>query len=110
MSERPDLSLSAVEQTSFLGDALALGEAVAWAVRGEDGYPVVGLAHATLGDHAIVLDGDEPHDGAQACLIIERGATYDDIIAVVARGVVRRRALPLDDVVSFSFAKLGRRA
>ena len=50
--------------------------------------------------------GDVPPDGAAACIVVERGATYDDITAVVARGVVRNRCMPLDDVVSFAFRKI----
>lgn len=111
MSDRPDLRLTPAEQDALLDDVLA-AEPVTWAAAGADGYPVVGLVHATR-DHrgdapAIVCTGDpRPPDGVPVCLIVERGATYDDITAVVARGVLTDGRLALDDVVSFAFAKAG---
>ena len=109
MSERPDLELGPAERAAFLGEVLGGGAPVAYSIAGRDGYPHVGLVDATFVDGVLVLDGDEPRDGEDACVIVERGATYDDITAVIARGVIRGRAMPLDDLVSFAFAKLGRR-
>ncbi len=109
MSERPDLALGSAERTKFLADVLADTSSVAYATRGQDGYPEIGMVDARFVDGVIVLDGAEPRDGQMACVIVERGATYDDITAVIARGEIRTRTMPLDDVVSFAFAKLGRR-
>ena len=103
---RPDLRLSTEERTAFLHEAIAAGEPAAFAISGVDGYPVVGLVEWELDGEALRLVGDVPPDGAAACIVVERGATYDDITAVVARGVVRNRCMPLDDVVSFAFRKI----
>jgi hypothetical protein len=111
MSGRPDLRLTDEERTRFLVDALAL-EPVAWAATGDDGYPEIGLVHARLdaGGATLVLGAaagasEVPADGAPVCVIVEQGATYDDICAVVARGTVRDTRLALDDLVTFAFAK-----
>ncbi len=103
---RPDLRLSTEERSAFLREAIAAGEQAAFAISGADGYPVVGLVECELDGEALRLVGDVPLDGTAACLVVERGATYDDITAVVARGVVQNRRMPLDDVVSFAFRKL----
>ena len=116
MSERPDLRLTDDERRSFLHGALAL-EPVAWATPGADGYPEIGLVHAQVDDAgpALVFGGPAgaspaPAEGAPVCVIVEQGATYDDICAVVARGTVHDTRLALDDLVTFSFAKAARRA
>jgi len=109
MSERPDLALDAAERREFLNEVLAGGAPVAYAVGGCDGYPAIGMVDARFVDGVIALDGDEPRDGQVACVIVERGATYDDITAVIARATIGGRSVPLDDVVSFAFGKLGRR-
>lgn len=109
MSERPDLELGAAEREEFLTDVLAGAAPVVYAIRGQDGYPEIGMVDARFVDGVVVLDGDEPRDGQTACVIVERGATYDDITAVIARGAISGRTVPLDDVVSFAFGKLGRR-
>ena len=103
---RPDLRLSHEERTTFLREVTTTTEPAAFAVPGENGYPLVGRVAVRLGDELLHLDGPAPVDGVAACLIIERGATYDDITAVIARGIVAERCLPLDDVISFAFGKL----
>ena len=108
MSERPDLALTAAEQRAFLDEVLAGGAPAAYATRGPDGYPEVGLVDTRFVDGMLVLDGAVPADGEPVCLIVERGATYDDITAVVARGTIVGRTMPLDDLVTFAFAKLRR--
>jgi hypothetical protein len=108
MSGRPDLRLNDTECRVFLSEVLA-AEPVAWAVAGDDGYPEVGLVAARMSGDALAFDASQPADGASVCVIVERGATYDDITAVVARGTVDGRHLPLDDLVTFSFAKATRR-
>jgi len=106
MSTRPDLRLTAAERDAFLRAVVADGDEVAYAVRDADGYPSVGLCEVALEGDMLRLSGDRPVDGAAACVIVERGATYDDITAVIVRGVVRDRRIALDDVVSFAFGKL----
>ncbi len=108
MSERPDLRLEADEQTAFLHTALAADARVPWARAGADGYPEVGLAHTTVEAGALRFGAGGPPDGATICAIVERGATYDDITAVVARGRVHAQRVPLDDLVTFAFAKAAR--
>jgi hypothetical protein len=114
MSGRPDLRLTDDERARFLGEALAT-EPAAWASRGADGYPDIGLVHARLdADSGSLVLGDPagasdaPADGAPVCVIVEQGATYDDICAVVARGTVHAGRLALDDLVTFAFAKAAR--
>ncbi len=111
MSGRPDLRLTADEQAAFLRDVAAAGEPVAFAVAGPDGYPVVGLARVDVLEDAAALRFTDPvpADGVALCAIVERGATYDDITAVVARGVPVAGVLPLADTVTFAFAKATRR-
>ncbi len=105
MSGRPDLSLTPAERDRLLDEVLA-AEPVAWATPGTDGYPVVGLAHAVRDGARLHLDGGAvPPDGAAVCVVVEQGATYDDITAVVARGQVVGARLALDDLVTFAFAK-----
>ena len=109
MSGRPDLRLDAGERAAFLRDLAGSGAHVAFATAGSDGYPQVGTAGVRLTPDASGLvfpDGSGPEDGLAACVIAERGATDDDITAVVARGVVRSRTLALDDVVTFAFGKI----
>lgn len=107
MSERPDLALGATERAAFLRTALGAGTRVPCATAGDDGLPDVRLVTATLApsaDALVFLDGALA-EGREVCVIVERGATYDDITAVVARGPVRDASLALDDLVTFSFAK-----
>jgi hypothetical protein len=111
MSGRPDLRLTDEERTRFLDEALAR-EPVAWAAAGAGGHPEIGLVHARLDATGEVLvlghpagASGVPADGAAVCVIVEHGATYDDICAVVARGTVRDTRLALDDLVTFAFAK-----
>jgi hypothetical protein len=110
MTNRPDLSLTPSELATFLDETLGDGAIVPFAVAGPDGYPAVGLVRArrSADAGALSLAGDRPADGAVVCVIVERGATYDDITAAVARGVVRNALLPLDDLVTFAFDKLAR--
>lgn len=107
MSGRPDLALTAAERAAFLREVATAGEAVAFAVAGPDGYPVVGLAavEVTADASALRFTDPVPADGVALCAIVERGATYDDITAVVARGVPVAGVLALDDTVTFAFAK-----
>jgi hypothetical protein len=107
MAPRPDLRLDADEQAAFIRDVLASGASVPFATRGADGYPEVGLCGLREEEDQLRLMSPEPADGNEACLILEAGATYADITAVIVRGVVAERALALDDVVSFAFAKTG---
>jgi hypothetical protein len=106
MSGRPDLALTEAEQRAFLEEVLTGGAPVAYAVCGADGYPEIGLVDASFVGGAVVVAGPVPADGESVCLIVERGETYDDITAVVARGTIVERTLPLDDLVTFAFAKL----
>lgn len=106
MSGRPDLSLDAATRDAFLHEVLGDGTPVPCATPGADGYPVVRLVAATAGPDGLRL-AEPPPPGVPVCVIVERGATYDDITAVVARGPVHGAVLALDDLVSFSFAPAG---
>lgn len=107
MSARPDLSLDAHERDAFLRDVLGDGAAVPCASPGPDGFPDVRLVVATPADGVLHL-APAPVESVPVCVVVERGATYDAITAVVARGTPRDGALALDDVVSFAFAKAPR--
>lgn len=105
MTGRPDLRLSREERDVLVDQVLAV-EPVAWATVGDDGYPLVGLVRAERDDaHLVYVGGEAPPAGVPVCVIIERGATYDDITAVVARGTTEHGRLALDDLVTFAFAK-----
>ncbi len=100
--DRNALALDDGELAQFLA---AASSGVA-SVIDEDGYPTASPVATSLVDGRLHV---EPAlaAGRAACVVVDRGVTYSDIVGVVVRGAPdTARALPLDDVVSFAFAKL----
>lgn len=100
--DRNALALDDTELADFLASATS-GVA---SVIDEDGYPTA--APVATGVAGGCLQVEPPLiAGTASCVVIDRGATYNDIVGVVVRGAADPSgSLPLDDIVSFAFAKL----
>jgi hypothetical protein len=70
------------------------------------GYPDAAIVQTDADRGPLVLRAPSIEHGTAVCAVLDRGASYSEIVGAIVHGKLGDDgSLPLDDVVSFSFAK-----
>jgi general stress protein 26 len=100
--DRGSLALEQDELASFVASCHAA--AIGW--NADAGHPTTAAVAVQVIDDRIALGDGAPPAGTRVCVVLDRGATYADIVGAMVHGEIDAAGtVALADVVSFSFAK-----